>query len=365
MPLTFRPSAEHAAESVTEPVADPAAVPSAEPARSQGPDAGRGGGRPTRRGLLSAGAAGAALFGLAACGSGGGSGSSGAKGASGTRTVDTAKGPVKVPASPKRVVAINDFPMSAMFDLGLTPAGVFDAGEQYVPPRDLTRWKAVPKVSDGVGGAIQVEKVAALKPDLIIGIDAQTTISYDEFSALAPTVLLPFSKSKAPWRDMSDQTAAVLGVPGALDQLKKRYTDRAAAIRKAHAAVLARTRWDLLQGGFDAGNWWLYGHGSPIGGILADAGALFATGSSRLDVQQSVSYELVTSRLADADAVFYYTTNDGKPANLGPKLFAQKSFQQLAATKAGRLYGSSYFLPAGYEDAIAALGDFEKALGSL
>ncbi|WP_435135164.1 hypothetical protein [Actinacidiphila sp. bgisy144] len=32
---------------------------------------------------------------------------------------------------------------------------------------------------------------------------------------------------------------------------------------------------------------------------------------------------------------------------------------------AGRLYGSSYFLPAGYEDAIAALGDFEKALGSL
>ncbi|BBA96281.1 hypothetical protein RVR_1507 [Actinacidiphila reveromycinica] len=340
------------------------------PAAAPAPGSGRPSGRPTRRGLLTAGAAGAALFGLAACGSGSTSGSgsgSGAKSAksSGTRTVDTAKGPVKVPASPKRVVAINDFPMSAMFDLGLTPAGVFDAGEEYVPQRDLARWKAIPKVSDGVGGAIQVEKVAELKPDLIIGIDAQTTVPYDQFTALAPTVLLPFSKSKAPWRDMSDQTAAVLGVPDALAGLKKRYADRAAAIRKAHAAVLARTRWDLLQGGFDAGNWWLYGHGSPIGGILADAGAVFATGSARLAVQQSVSYELVTGKLADADAIFYYTTNDGKPANLGPKLFAQKSFQQLAATKADHLYGSIYFLPGGYEDAIAALGDFEKALTAL
>ncbi|WP_328462189.1 ABC transporter substrate-binding protein [Streptomyces sp. NBC_00448] len=346
------------------PLAEPAAA-------SDGEPTGRLAGRPTRRGLLTAGAAGAALFGLAACGSnGGGSGSEGgsgkaSKGSSGTRTVDTAKGPVKVPAAPKRVVAINDFPMAAMFDLGLTPAGVFNAGEEYVPPRDLTRWKAIPKVSDGVGGAIQVEKVAALKPDLIIGIDAQANLPYDQFTALAPTVLLPFSKSKAPWRDMSDQTAAVLGVPDALTKLKQRYTERAAAIKKAHAAVLARTRWDLLQGGFDEGNWWLYGHGSPIGGILADAGAVFATGSTRLAEQQSVSYELVTSKLSDADAIFYYTTNDGKPANLGLKLFAQKSFQQLAATKAGRLFGSVYFLPGGYEDAIAALGDFEKALGSL
>ncbi|MEU6853521.1 ABC transporter substrate-binding protein [Actinacidiphila alni] len=334
--------------------------------------------RPARRTLLGAGAAGAALFGLAACGSGGsdsdaGSGSggtagttSGAKdGTKGTRTVDSAKGPIKVPAQPKRVVAINDFPMSAMFDLGQTPAGVFNAGEEYVPQRDLDRWKKVPKVSNGVGGAIEVEKVAALRPDLIIGIDVQANLPYSQLSQLAPTVLLPFSKSKAPWRDMADQTAAVLGVPTALDQLKKRYTQRVAEIKQKYAAVLGRVHWDLLQGGFDEGQWWLYGAGSPIGGILADAGAQFATASKRLPVQQAVSYELVTGKLSDADAIFYYTTNDGKPANLGPKLFAQKSFQQLPATKAKHLFGSIYFLPGGYEDAIGTLDDFEKALSAL
>ncbi|MEW2546917.1 ABC transporter substrate-binding protein [Streptomyces sp. NPDC047002] len=323
---------------------------------------------PTRRRLLGATAGAVSLMALAACGgkdagthSGGGKSGS----APGTRTVDSAKGPVRVPARPRRVVAINDFPMSAMFDLGQTPAGVFDAGEEYVPERDLARWRAVPKVSDGVGGAVQVEKVAALRPDLIIGIDAQQNLPYDQLSDIAPTVLLPFSKSAAPWRDMSVQTAGVLGVPAALDALKKRYAQRTAALRKTYADVLARTRWDLLQGGFDEGQWWLYGHGSPIGGILADAGARFATASTRLAVQQSVSYELVTSRLADADALFYYTTNDGRPANLGPKLFAQQAFARLPATRAHRLFGSEYFLPGGFEDALAALDDFESALKKL
>ncbi|MFF6958385.1 ABC transporter substrate-binding protein [Streptomyces sp. NPDC008317] len=330
--------------------------------------------RPTRRTLLGAGAAGAALLGLAACGSGG-SGSSdsasagtkggGKSGGKETRTVDSAKGPLEIPDRPQRVVAINDFPMSAIFDLGLTPAGLFNAGEEYVPQRDLERWRKIPKVSNGVGGAIEVEKVAALRPDLIIGIDVQANLPYSQLSELAPTVLLPFSKSKAPWRDMSDQTAAVLGVPTALDKLKGRYTQRVAEIKQKHADVLGRVHWDLLQGGFDEGQWWLYGAGSPIGGILKEAGARFATATQRLAEQQPVSYELITAKLSDADAIFYYTTNDGKPANLGPKLFAQKSFKQLAAAKAHHLYGSDYFLPGGYEDALGVLDDFEKALTSL
>ncbi|WP_431038516.1 ABC transporter substrate-binding protein [Streptomyces sp. P6-2-1] len=329
---------------------------------------------PSRRRVLASAAGVLAAAGLAACSSdsddGGKKGagspdSAGSPDTAGTRTVDTAKGKVKVPAHPRRVVAINDFPMSAMFDMDLTPAGVFDAGEEYVPARDLTRWRAVPKVSDGVGGEIRVEKVAALAPDLIIGIDAQTNLPYKQLSALAPTVLLPFTKSKNPWRDMAEQTADVLGEHGKLDALKKEYGTKAAAIREEHAKALAATHWALLQGGFDEGQWWLYGHGSPIGAILADAGAVFSAASRRLDVQQAVSYELIANKLGDADAVFYYTTNDGKPANLGPKLFAQPAFTKLAAAQAGKLFGSVFFLPGGMRDAIAALDDFDKALRKL
>ncbi|MGA5699032.1 ABC transporter substrate-binding protein [Peterkaempfera bronchialis] len=330
-------------------------------------------GMPTRRRLLGSAAGAAALLGLAACGSGGsgGSGSKGAAGASAgasaatTRVVDTAKGKVTVPARPQRVVILNDFPMAAMFDLGQLPVGLFNAGEEYVAQPYLERWRSIPKVSNGVGGTVEVEKVAALQPDLIIGIDAQPNLPYEQLSRLAPTVLLPFSKSKTPWRDMAEQTAVVLGLPDALAKLKQRYADRAAQIRKERAAVLARYRWALLQGGFDEGQWWLYGPESNIGGILAAAGARFSSGSVRVKEQASVSYELVTSRLSDADAIFYYTTNDGKPANLGPKLFAQQSFQKLPAVRAGHLYGSIAFLPAGYTEALMALDDFDSALRKL
>ncbi|GAA3745468.1 hypothetical protein [Streptomyces tremellae] len=82
-------------------------------------------------------------------------------------------------------------------------------------------------------------------------------------------------------------------------------------------------------------------------------------------MQHSVPYEFVTTKLADADAVFYDTANDGKPADLGPKLFAQQAFKQLPATRVRHLFGSECFLSGGFGGALAAFDGFESALRKL
>jgi len=312
----------------------------------------------TRRGFLAGGLGSAALLGLAACSS---SGSSPAPAA--TRTVSSVHGTVSVPAAPRRVVSLDSFTMGALYDLGLDPVGVYSAGEEYVEPQFLARWRKAAKISAGtVGGAIEVEKVAALEPDLILGIDAQKP-PYAQLRSLAPTVVLPFATA-APWRTVAQATARAVGRGAAFTDLERKLAARAARIKSTHATTLARVTWDVLQGGFDQGSYWLYGPGSPVVDVLTSAGLRLASASKATKEQRTVSYEQI-SLLSDADAVFYYATNAGAPANLGPKLFANPLFTRLAAARSKQLYGSVYFLLTCYSDALGLLDAFEDALAKL
>lgn len=113
-----------------------------------------------RRGFLAGGAA-AAAIGVAGCGSSGSTDPAAA-----TRVVSTAKGRVRVPANPKRVVAINPIPMSTLYDLGINVVGIYDEGAEYVSPRYRARYQKAASVGDA--GEVNAAKVAALNPDLVV-----------------------------------------------------------------------------------------------------------------------------------------------------------------------------------------------------
>ncbi|MGX6449071.1 ABC transporter substrate-binding protein [Patulibacter sp. S7RM1-6] len=316
----------------------------------------------TRRRFL-VGAVGAGLtLGVAACG---GDDGGAPTTTDATRVVQSADGPVRVPAQPRRIVTVNPYPFGTLVDLGVRAAGTLDEGEEYVTKPNLARWKATPKVNRT--SDIDLEKVAALRPDLIIGIDNASYIAsvLPKLRRIAPTVLLPFGED-ATWQEWSRGTADAVGRGDALEGLRRRYRTRVAEIRTRHADVLARTRFDVLQGGFDEGQCWVYGRRSPIGQILADAGVRFATASARAsstDVDE-LSYERL-SALRDADAIAYYVTRDGAPANEGPALFAQRAWKRLPAARAGALLPFTEFLPGSYGDALAALDELEAGLRRL
>lgn len=312
--------------------------------------------RRTRR-LAGIALAAALATGLAACSTpAAGSGSSAA---SSTRVVETAKGKVTVPTHPLRIVSVHSWTTESLLDFGEKPVGVENGGSQYVPKRYFTAWNATKKVTSGAN--VDLEAIAALKPDLIVGVDVPYLDKlYKQLSQIAPTA---FAKFTDDWTTYPQATAGFVNNPTALASLKTRYEDRIQTDKKKYAKVLASTSFDVIQGGFDNGNYWIYGPDSAVGSVLTQIGAHFGTASAAVKAggTNSVSYEKA-DLLADAGALVYYENNDGTPANNIQNLFSLQTFKDLKASKDKLVIGTPDFLPGSYSDGMGILDSIEKAL---
>mgnify|MGYP001186073580 CR=1 FL=1 len=101
-----------------------------------------------------------------------------------TRTYQSEKGPVEVPAEPKRVIALHPY-AGHVLSLGITPVAV----DQWTKmnPRWQNQLKDVPVVSEE-----NLEKIIELNPDLIIGLS--TMKNQDKLNEIAPTVTYTYGK---------------------------------------------------------------------------------------------------------------------------------------------------------------------------
>lgn len=146
----------------------------------------------------------AAVLVLSACGKDSGSGStaSGSTGESSTeagaandadRTIETVMGQVKVPAHPKKIVVLTNEGTEALLSMGIKPVGAVKSwtGDPWYP-HIKDQMQGVENVGDE--GQPNVEAIAALEPDLILGTKMRQEKIYEQLSAIAPTV---FSKRSA------------------------------------------------------------------------------------------------------------------------------------------------------------------------
>ncbi|CAM4033486.1 iron-hydroxamate ABC transporter substrate-binding protein [Bacillus paramycoides] len=101
-----------------------------------------------------------------------------------TITYQSENGKVEVPANPQRVVVLSSFAGNVM-SLGVNLVGVDSWSKQN--PRFDSKLKNVAEVSDE-----NVEKIAELNPDLIIGLSNIKNV--DKLKKIAPTVTFTYGK---------------------------------------------------------------------------------------------------------------------------------------------------------------------------
>jgi iron complex transport system substrate-binding protein len=131
-------------------------------------------------------------------------------------------GKTTVPAPPKRVVSAGCTGQDDLLALGVAPIAVTNwFGDQ---PFAVWPW-AKPKLGSAkpvvlnLDNGIQVEKIAGLKPDLIVATDAGVDVdTYQKLSAIAPTI--PQSDGYPFFEPWKDQATAIGQAVFQADQMK-------------------------------------------------------------------------------------------------------------------------------------------------
>ncbi|RVX44213.1 iron complex transport system substrate-binding protein [Nonomuraea polychroma] len=177
------------------------------------------------------------VAGLAACGSTTGPDTTGATGgntaaAAPFRTIKHAMGETKIPTQPKRVVALDQSFVDAVLTLETPVVGytTYRSLDDKLPAYLGTVAAQYGKEATPVGTLEEpsLEKIIALKPDLIVSAKVRHEALYDKLSKIAPTV---FSETTgAIWKDNIRLMGQALGKEQLADTKIKEYEDRAAKI---------------------------------------------------------------------------------------------------------------------------------------
>jgi iron complex transport system substrate-binding protein len=190
-------------------------------------------------------------------------------------TIDHKFGRTTVKSEPKRIVVVGLVEQDALLSVGVVPVGTTEwFGEQ---PGAIWPWAtgklgaaAKPTVLTNTDG-IQFEKVAALRPDLILGLySGLTAQDYTTLSKIAPTIAQPAGALDfgASWQDVTRTVGQAAGRSAQADQVIGDVQAKIAAVRTAHPEFAGRTA--LMATNYEG--YYVYGPQDARGRFLTDLG---------------------------------------------------------------------------------------------
>lgn len=154
------------------------------------------------------------------------------------QVVDDAGRTVEIPVKPQRIIALHEALLALpLIELGLDVVGVYGRADDGGSQIDVDFVKSVfgddPTLRiAGIGpiGNIDLEKVRALKPDLIVGMGQQQA-QIQALSAIAPVYLQATMASSASGFSVEKHLAELLGRRDVFEQKQAGYLARVAAVR--------------------------------------------------------------------------------------------------------------------------------------
>jgi iron complex transport system substrate-binding protein len=269
-------------------------------------------------------------------------------------TVDHAMGTTVLDGTPERIVVIDSPHLDALVALGITPVGATESGASNGFPGyladDLDGTSSVGQTSEP-----NLEAIANLAPDLIIGAKVRHEALYDQLSAIAPTV---FSEnSGTDWQEQARITAAAVNESDHMDRLLTGISDRAVEVgdkvgAQGRTASIVRFRTD---------NFRLYGPSTFSGSILTEAGFDLGQRDWNEYSMLELSPEMFTQ--IDGDVVFY--TNPAGDPNAGTMPAVTRVWGALPAVAAGNVHemeDETWMVGIGVVGAGLVLDQLEAAL---
>ncbi|MFE7516984.1 ABC transporter substrate-binding protein [Streptomyces sp. NPDC057540] len=271
------------------------------------------------------------------------------------RTLTHALGKTELKAAPKRVVVLDVGELDNVVSLGIKPVGYAPSEGDEGIPGYLAKDAGTPK-SVGTINNLNLEAIANLQPDLILGSQLRAADKYDELSKIAPTV---FSiRPGFTWKENYLLNAA------ALDRTAEARTKLTAYETKAKklGEDIGPDKPTVSMVRYLPGKIRLYAKASFIGTILEDTGLPRPKNQQIDELAAEVSPERIDE--ADADWIFTGVYGDAK-ATKKDSAQANPLWKNLKAVKAGQakdVPDETWYLGLGVTAANSVLDDLRADL---
>ncbi|WP_415974390.1 ABC transporter substrate-binding protein [Rhodococcus sp. 077-4] len=274
-----------------------------------------------------------------------------------TRPVGHAEGISVIPADPRRIVVLDAAGLDASCAVGIwervVGAATIDPdfrGDGDQPLYLGTGLASVPSV--GPVGAPDIDAIAALDPDLILGGDSLGSSMYDSLEAIAPTV---FTATGRGWKDTFLQSAAALGRGQAGFEALASFS--ADAERVGRQIDAAQTQASLVR--FDADSIEVDGPDSFAGQVLGEVGV------ARPQSQRDAAFSVQSDNLAPVEGDIVYVRFAGPEGEaFGREVMDSDAWHTLGSVTDGRVFAvnDTVWSGSGVIAARAILADLSASL---
>lgn len=248
-----------------------------------------------------------------------------------TQQITHAMGTTAVPLHPKRVVVLDSDKIDTAVSLGVIPIGA-------TRPPDITDWPSYLGVdlssmkSVGQIAEPDLEAIAALKPDLILGSKFRQEKFYDELAAIAPTVFT--EKVGITWKENFLLDGKALGQEQKAKDLLAQYENRAKTLG-TKIPDAANVKVSIVRF-MPTGDIRVYGPDGFSGIVIGDVG-LGRPERQKLANKSDKRFDKVSpERIADVDGDVMFVTALGPTAQSQEKKVVDGAlWKDLSAVKAG------------------------------
>jgi iron complex transport system substrate-binding protein len=278
-----------------------------------------------------------------------------------TRVIEHAMGQTEIIGEPKRIVILTNEGTEALLELGVKPVGAVRSwtGNPWYSHIDKDM-EGVENLGDE--SQVNIEAIAALSPDLIIGNKMRHEKIYDQLSQIAPTV---YSNTlRGEWKENFAFYANVLGKDSEGKEVIKKFDDRAAEISRLAGDKL-KTELSIVR--FMPGKTRIYLGDTFSGKILKQIG--FARPASQQSEEFTVEIGKERLKEADGQVMFYFTyeTGNGEGSAREKEWLEDPMFKTLDVVKNNKVYkvdDAIWNTAGGVKAANLMLNDIEKFLNS-
>lgn len=280
----------------------------------------------------------ALLLALTACGSNAETGSdaeteqSHTNDSSSSLVVEHAMGKTEVPESPKRVVILTNEGTEALLALGIKPVGAVKSwlGDPWYE-HIADQMEGVQVV--GTESDINLEAIASLKPDLIIGNKLRQEKWYGHLSQIAPTV---FSETlRGDWKVNFQLYAKAVNQEEKGKELMAAFDQRIEEIRNKLGDQVNQ---EVSVVRFMPGNARIYYKDSFSGVILEQIGFKRPPSHDKQEFADEVTKERIPDMEGDILFYFTYETGDGEAVKTEEEWTSSSLWQNLKVVKNGNAH---------------------------